>query len=146
MNIGFIINFNKEEWIGGYNYYLHLLNGLKKYKKFKCNPVVILDTKQRLLKNKELKKFDYKISSIFSNQNTIKRIFNKLLIIIFGRNFLFEKFFIKNNIFYVSHTSFLGKNSKIKSFPWFPDFQEYYLPQYFSKKKNNIKKAKFIFS
>lgn len=140
MNIGFIINFNKEEWIGGYNYYLHLLNGLKKYKKFKCNPVVILDTKQRLLKNKELKKFDYKISSIFSNQNTIKRIFNKLLIIIFGRNFLFEKFFIKNNIFYVSHTSFLGKNSKIKSFPWFPDFQEYYLPQYFSKKKIILRK------
>ena len=46
MNIGFIINFNKEDWIGGYNYYLHLINGLKKYKKFKCNPVVILDTKK----------------------------------------------------------------------------------------------------
>ncbi|MDC3165287.1 glycosyltransferase [Candidatus Pelagibacter sp.] len=62
------------------------------------------------------------------------------MIIIFGRNFLFEKFFIENDIFYVSHTSFLGKNSKIKSFPWFPDFQEYYLPQYFSKKKVLLRK------
>ena len=146
MNIGFIINFNKEDWIGGYNYYLHLFNGLKKYKKFKCNPVVILDTKKRLIKNKELKKFDYKISSIFSNQNTIKRIFNKLLIIIFGRNFLFEKFFIKNNISIVSHTNFLGKNSKIKSFPWFPDFQEHYFPKYFSKKKIIFRKLNLYYA
>ena len=146
MNIGFIINFNKEDWIGGYNYYLHLLNGLKKYKKFKCNPVVILDTKKRLIKNKELKKFDYKISGIFSNQNTIKRIFNKLLIIIFGRNFLFEKFFIENNISIVSHTNFLGKNSKIKSFPWFPDFQEYYFPKYFSKKKIILRKLNLYYA
>jgi hypothetical protein len=140
MNIGFIINFNKQDWIGGYNYYLHLFNGLKNRKNSKFKPVIILDNKNRLLNNKELKKFDYIISDLFSNKSSLQRIINKLLIILFGKNFLIEKFFIKNNIYKVSHTSFFGNKSRIKSYPWFPDFQEYYLPQFFSWKKIILRK------
>ena len=74
MNIGFIINFNKQDWIGGYNYYLHLFNGLKNRKNSKFKPVIILDNKNRLLNNKELKKFDYIISDLFSNKSSLQRI------------------------------------------------------------------------
>jgi hypothetical protein len=140
MNIGFIINFSKNDWIGGYNYYLHLISSLKKFEKNNVNPIIIVDKKERILQNKELNNFEYRVCAYFSNSNSYLRIFNKLLIIIFGKSFLYEKFFAKNKIDIISHSHFAGRNSSVKSYPWFPDFQEYFYPKFFSKYKIILRK------
>ena len=62
------------------------------------------------------------------------------MITIFGKSFLYEKFLKKNNITVISHSSYVGKNSYAKSFPWFPDFQEYFLPRNFNKKSIFLRK------
>ena len=140
MNIGFIINFSKNDWLGGYNYYLHLIESLEKFSGKDIKPIVIFDKKERALENNEFKKFSYRICNYFSNSNKYLRIFNKLLITIFGKSFLYEKFLKKNNITVISHSSYVGKNSYAKSFPWFPDFQEYFLPRNFNKKSIFLRK------
>lgn len=140
MNIGFIINFSKNDWLGGYNYYLHLIESLEKFSDKKIKPIIIFDKKKRVFENKEFKKYSYKICSYFSNSNKYLRIFNKLLIIIFGKSFLYEKFLKENNINIVSHSFYVGKNSYAKSFPWFPDFQEYFFPNNFNKKSIFLRK------
>ena len=92
MRIGFVINFSKNDWLGGYNYYLHLISSIKKFANKKITPIIIFDTNERPNKNRELSKYDYLVCNYFSNSNKYLRIFNKLLIIIFGKSFLeFEK-------------------------------------------------------
>ena len=140
MKIGFVINFSKNDWLGGYNYYLHLINSLHKFAKKKCSPIIIFDTNERSRSNKELAKFNFIVCNYFSNSNKYLRIFNKLLIIFFGKSFLYEAFLKKNNIKIISHSLFVGKNSFAKSYPWFPDFQEYFYPNFFNKKKIILRK------
>ena len=102
MNIGFIINFSKNDWLGGYNYYLHLIESLEKFSDREIKPIIIFDKKKRVFENKEFKKYSYKICSYFSNSNKYLRIFNKLLIIIFGKSFLYEKFLKENKMIKLS--------------------------------------------
>ena len=92
MNIGFIINFSKNDWLGGYNYYLHLIESLEKFSGKDIKPIVIFDKKERALENKEFKKFSYRICNYFSNSNKYLRIFNKLLITIFEKVFYMKSF------------------------------------------------------
>lgn len=140
MRIGFVINFSKSDWLGGYNYYLHLISSIKKFAQKKITPIIIFDTNDRSNKNKELSKYNYLVCNYFSNSNRYLRIFNKLLIIIFGKSFLYESFLKKNNINIISHSFFVGKNSIAKSYPWFPDFQEYFYPFFFNKKNVFLRK------
>ena len=39
----------------------------------------------------------------------------------------------------MSHNTFCGKHSKIKSFPWFPDFQHLHFPENFSIKNKILR-------
>jgi hypothetical protein len=144
MNIGFVINFSKNDWIGGYNYYLHLINSLKKFAKNDVNPIIIVDKKERILQNKELSNYSFRVCKYFSNSNSSLRIFNKLLIVILGKSFLYEKFFKKNKIYVISHSHYVGRNSCAKSYPWFPDFQEYFYPKFFSKLKILLRKLNLL--
>ena len=59
---------------------------------------------------------------------------------ILGKNHNLEKFLIENKIDALSHSGSLGRYSKIKSFPWIPDFQELNLPQNFSLKARLIRR------
>lgn len=140
INIGFVINFSKKEWLGGYNYYLHLINSLKKYAKNNVNVIIIIDSKERIFQNKELSNYTFKVCKYFSNSNSCLRILNKLLIIIFGKSFLYENFLKENKIDIISHTHFVGKNSCAKSYPWFPDFQEHFYPKFFSRTEILLRK------
>ena len=45
--VAVIINFNKEDWLGGYNYFKNFFKFLKKFQK-KYEPVLILDKISRL--------------------------------------------------------------------------------------------------
>ena len=52
-------------------------------------------------------------------------------ILIFEKNEKIQNFLLKNNIDIISHTSILGRKSKIPSIKYVPDFQELYYPEYF---------------
>lgn len=49
-----------------------------------------------------------------------------------GRDFVFESKLKEERIDLVSHMGYLGERAKIPSLVWIPDFQERYLPEFFS--------------
>ncbi len=143
--IAIIINFNKEDWLGGYNYFKNFFKFLKKYQN-QFEPVLILDKLSRL--NNDNFFLNYKIitTPLVSNQNLYLKILNKILIFFIGKSFILENFYIKNKIDILTHSGYLGRNSVIKSFPWFPDFQELYFPENFSFKQRILRRINIIMS
>ena len=132
IKVGFIINFDKKNWLGGFNYFSNLFKFILNNPNRKIEPIIITDNKNKIVKEKEFKNVKFLETNLVSESNFINRIFNKLSLIILGKNFLLEKFLNDKNINVLSHSGVVGRNSKIKSFPWIPDFQEINLPSNFS--------------
>jgi hypothetical protein len=133
IKIAFILNFSQKTWNGGFNFFENLIFFLKKYKK-NIQISIITDNKKNFLSIKSFKNLNILETNLVSNKFNIKRFFDKILIFFFGRSYFLEKFLLKNKIKILSHSLFCGKNSKIKSFPWYPDFQHLYFPENFTFK------------
>jgi len=140
INVGFIINFDPKKWLGGYNLIINLINSLLIIRNNKIRPILIVHNK---FDTKDVKKLKIKIlkTNLFENQGFYKKVINKLLIIIFGKSYIYEDYLKKNKIHAISHSPvFLGTRSTIKSFAWIPDFQFYHYPNNFSFKNRIIKR------
>ena len=146
IKVGFIINFEKNQWIGGYNHFVNLFNFIKQSKTKNIEPVLITDDIKRIKKENSFKEFKIISTNLVSNTNKYTRLVNKILIIVFGKNFLFDNFLKKNKISILSHSGFTGKNSIIKSYSWLLDFQELYFPENFSLKKRILRKINIYLS
>ena len=131
--IAFVINFSNKTWNGGLNFFENLIFFLKRHKK-KVGISIITDNKKNIIINKNFKNIEILETELVSNKFNLKRLLDKIFIVIFGKSFFLENFLISNNIEILSHGTFCGKNSKIKSFPWFPDFQHIHFPDNFTKK------------
>ena len=149
INIGFIINYRLDGWLGVTNYYLNLFNTIKLFSDKRSDKIKIVIITDNYITTKEklyFKNFRIIKTQNVSRKNRFIKLFNLFQIIFFGKNFIFEKFLIKNKIDIISHTSFLGKNSKIPSLKWFPDFQEIHFPENFSLKQKIARKIDIILS
>lgn len=146
LKVGFIINFNSNKWLGGFNFVINLIKSLSLLKDKKIKPILIIDRKlpPGVLEglNIEIIKTNY-----FLKEKTYKRIFNKILISLLGKSYIYEKLFKNLKIDVLSHTFLpLGKNSSLKSFPWIGDFQYYHYPENFSFKNRILKKINIYFA
>ena len=52
IKVGFIINFKKNAWLGGYNYFINLFKCMSLIKKNKIIPVIITDNSKKILNDK----------------------------------------------------------------------------------------------
>ena len=146
IKVGFIINFERDHWVGGYNHFVNLFKFIKQSKTKNIEPVLITDNLKRIKKENSFKGFKVISTNLVSNTNKYTRLVNKILIIVFGKNFLFDRFLKKNKITILSHSGFTGIQSKIKSYPWLPDFQELHFPENFSLKKRILRKINILLS
>jgi hypothetical protein len=144
--VAFIINFHPQKWLGGFNYIYNLIYFLHKYKIKNIKPVIITNNIKYLLSPHNIPKTKILVTNLVSKNSTIKNIFDKLQIVIFGKNFFLEKFLLNKKIYATSHFGFTGRNSKIKSFTWFPDFQEIYYPNNFSFKLRFLRLINLYFA
>jgi len=80
--VAIIINFNKEDWLGGYNYFKNFFKFLKKYQK-EFQPVLIVDKISRLNNDNFFNDYKIIISKLVSDQFFFLKIFNKILIFFF---------------------------------------------------------------
>ena len=144
IRVGFIINYNPINWLGGYNFTINLINAILLLKNRKIEPVLILG-KDYKLKNVNDHNFEVIRSNIFINQGILERLLNKFQILILGRSKKYEEFFKKHKIDIISHNSFfIGKKSMVKSFAWIPDFQYLHIPENYSFKIRILKKINII--
>ena len=145
IRVGFVINFKSSQWLGGYNYYKNFFNCLNEFGNKKIIPIIITDKKKEIEKDKLISKLEIIETQLVSRSNLILKIFNKILIVMFNKNFLFEKFYTDNNIQVLSHSGWIGKKSKIINLPWIPDFQELHLPENFNFITRLIRRFRVFF-
>ena len=121
--VGIVLNFNKNAWRGGYEYIKNLIKCIKLLNTKEIEFVIITGKNKDIMQFKDLgcKKF---LNSSLVNNTFINRFSHKILLFFFKKNIFLEKFLIKNRINILSHFYYTGKNSKIKSLYWIPDFQE----------------------
>lgn len=144
--IGFVIDFQKKNWLGGYNYFKNFLYLIKLNQENQIEPVIFTDSKANLLQDSFFCNIEIIENRRLFSKNSYIRILNKIIIIIFGKNLFLDNFFKRHNIVAISHSTFLGKKSLIKSFPWFPDFQEIYFPNNFSLKNILLRRLNIFLS
>ena len=134
-NIGFIINFSHERWLGGSNYFSNLLEGINLYTQ---NSITIFTGIKKEKLNPDFKKYNIIYLSILNPNKKINILINYLrmfILVLFNRDFILEQILNKYNIDILSHSFPLGKNSKIKSIYWITDLQQFHLKELFSLKK-----------
>ena len=134
-NLGFIINFSHERWLGGSNYFSNLFEGIKLYSN---NSITIFTGLNKKKLNPNFKRFKIIYLSILDPNKKINILVNYLrllILILFKRDFILESILKKYKIEILSHSYPLGKYSKIKSVSWIPDLQQLHLKHLFSLKK-----------
>ena len=145
IKVGFIINFKPSMWLGGYNYYKNLFKCLDNFTNKKIIPVIITDKKNELLQDELLSKLEIIETQLVSRSSLLIKILNKIVIIIFNRNFYIDNFLKRNDIKILSHSGWIGKKSEVLNFPWIPDFQELHLPENFSFLDKVIRRVRVFF-
>ena len=145
IRVGFIINFKPSRWLGGFNYYKNLFQCLEKFSNNKIIPVIISDRKRELQNDEIISKLEIIETKLVSRSNILLKIINKILILIFNKNFYFDKFLQDKKILALSHSGWIGKKSKVLNFPWIPDFQELHLPENFTVLERIIRRLRVFF-
>lgn len=140
VKVGFIINFKKNSWLGGYNYFINLFRCIALLKNKKIKPVIITDNLGLIKKDKLLRKFEIIETKLVDKSNFYARVIQKISLLILKKNIFLQKILEKRKIKILSHSEAMGKKSKINSFPWFPDFQEIHLPENFSFKDRFLRR------
>ncbi len=96
INVGFIINYRLDGWLGVTNYYLNLFNSIKSFKKNgNLNIVIITDNYFTNKEKSYFKGFKILKTKILNRKSKLLKILNLLQIIIFGKNFVIEEFLKK---------------------------------------------------
>ena len=136
--MGFLINFNYLKWLGGTYVIKHLIYCINTFSRNEIEPILIVNKKLSKEEINEFKGFKLIKTNLFHNQSLITKIYNKFLVIFFGKSKIYESFFIKNKINVLSHINvfsnniILGNKSSIKSLPFIADFQHIHYPENFS--------------
>ena len=144
INLGFVITFSKDSWLGGNIYLLNLINQIKKKSK-DINPIIITNINKTSENFKEFRNIKILKSKLFSNDKKT-RIINKLKIILFGKDPQIERFLNINNIHILSHFFITGRNSFVKSLFWIPDFQELKNLKYISFRRKLLRRLSLLFA
>ena len=134
IRVGFVIDFD-ENWLGGVNYFRNLINAIYQLENRDLEIVIFTGKKTS---QKIFEGFPPSVeiirSSIFDRMSLLW-IIRKLLHRLFSRSDLTELLLSKFNIDVLSHSSHLGKRSKIPAIGWIPDFQHLHLPSFFTAKE-----------
>ena len=138
--IAFIINYDHRKWMGGINVIKNLADSLNLFSK-KYHVVLIVKKNFSNDEKSYLKNFDLLETNFFSNRSFAFKILNKLLVILFGKSFIYDNFLKKNDIKIVSHINIFnynlifGRKSVVKSFSFVTDLQHIHYKENFSFNK-----------
>lgn len=135
IQVGIIVQFD-DGWMGGINYFHNLVAALYEYPERDIEIIILTGIKT---KEKHLKGFpDVKIirNSIF-DRGSIYWFLRKSWLKLFFYDWMLEKFLKKHSVDLLSHSGWIGKNSKIPTIGWIADFQHIHLPELFTQKELN---------
>lgn len=143
VRVGFIINYDFDIWLGGFNYYKTLIETIMDLPDRKIEPV-ILTGKQNYQRVSKAFPNNEVIASVFMDpwtpawviRNTIKRLLRKDL--------LLARFFSEHQVHILSHAGFAVSHTGLPFLCWIPDFQHRHLPQFFSRHEIQDRDRKYM--
>jgi glycosyltransferase involved in cell wall biosynthesis len=127
--IAFIFQHN-EGWLGGLNYFRNLISAIDGLTNRKIEAVIFVsnDTPEQQLAG--LPKTEIVRSRLLNNDSlfmTMRQWSWRL----FPHDIILERLLLKHKINVMSHSGSLGRDSRIPSIGWIPDFQHFYLPEFY---------------
>lgn len=137
IRIGFCIN-PSSNWLGGVNYFDNLITAIVSHESPRITPIIFVpDT----LDSNYLIPFQdiCVVKTVFLRTSFVIRVVNRLSHIILGYNPFIERLLCRYNIHLISHSDFLGRNSRFPSLPWIPDFQHHHLPHMFTQRELRLR-------
>lgn len=138
-HIAFQLNFRDKSWMGGVNYFRNLFEALALSNSKFYEPLIVagLSADKKILNSLGGNKI---LISSWGDVACWRWKLRRALALGIGRDIIFEKKLKDVNVQLVSHIGYLGKNSKIPSLVWIPDFQELYFPEFFTSNEINTRR------
>jgi len=129
--VAFPLNFQDFSWMGGINYFRNLFQAIHLAPDSQVQPIIVAGSSAD---KKILESLDADEISIhkWGNVSGWRWKVRRLQTLGLDRDFVFEKELVSQDISLFSHMGYLGKKAAVPSLPWIPDFQERYLPEFFS--------------
>lgn len=127
--IAFIFQHN-EGWLGGLNYFRNLISAIDSLPNRKIEAVIFVsdDTSEQQLAG--LPKIEIVRTRVL-NSDSLFLPMRHWSWRLFSRDIVLERLLLKHNIDVISHSGSLGQDSRIPSIGWIPDFQHFYLPEFY---------------
>lgn len=137
-HIGFIFNYN-ENWIGGSYYILNIIHALNSLPEEEKPVVSVLSPKKSdfELAKKETKYPRLNYIEFPKKPSIVARALNKLITTVFRRETSLLKTKLDGVDFVYPNYSHAIANKSIPKVYWIPDFQEAFLPHFFTKQELN---------
>lgn len=131
IRVAFQLNFRDRSWMGGVNYFNNLFEALRLLPSRQIEPVIFAGDQADSGILESFGVQEIHTSKWIDHDCWLGRI-RRSILLGFGRDVLFEQGLKSNKIDLYSHIGYLGKNARIPSLTWIPDFQERYFPEFFS--------------
>lgn len=131
IRVAFQLNFRDRSWMGGVNYFCNLFEALRLLPSRQIEPVIFAGDQADSGILESFGVQEVHISKWIDHDSWLGRIRRSILLGL-GRDVLFDQLLRSKRINLSSHIGYLGKNARIPSLTWIPDFQERYLPEFFS--------------
>ena len=129
--VGFVFSYDKS-WLGGVNYFRNLLTALYNYPERKIEAVIFTGF------GAPTKYYNYfpdvkVVRSRLFDRWSFLWVLRKFWFKLFSYDLFLERLLKKNHIDVLSHSGWIGHQSKIPTIGWIPDFQHIHLPTFFNE-------------
>jgi glycosyltransferase involved in cell wall biosynthesis len=128
--VAFIFEYS-EAWLGGLNYFRNLISAIADLPDRKIEPIIFVGNNILEQQLAGLPKIKIVRSRILNRESSIWRI-GILSWRPFKSEVMLESLLNRHKIDVLSHSKFLYRNSRIPSIEWIPDFQHFYLSDFYT--------------
>ena len=140
IRVGFILNFQDKEWIGGINYYHSLIDTVMSMPDRKIEPVIFTGTRSDLPFLNDYPNVEIVRTKILDRPLSFARVgILKLL----SYDIILEQLLKKHCIDVLSHSGYVFHDASIPTVGWVPDFQHKHLPGFFSDREVRARNIAF---
>jgi glycosyltransferase involved in cell wall biosynthesis len=131
IRVGFIFNFIDQSWIGGINYYRNLIDAIQSNPDRQIEPVIFTGHRKNSGLIQEFHDVEI-VRTRIMDRFYPSYILRHLWLRAFSYDKIMERLLIKHKIDVLSHSGFIGEDSRIPAIDWIPDFQHKMMPNFFS--------------
>ncbi|MDO9262842.1 MAG: hypothetical protein Q7U02_02670, partial [Desulfosalsimonadaceae bacterium] len=142
VRVGFIINFDFDSWLGGFNYLKTLIDSVMALPERTIEPVIFTG-KQNYQRISEAFPNNEIVISGMTDRWSLPWTLRMIFMLIFRHDFFLDRLFKKHGIRILSHAGLTDSYSGFPSLCWIPDFQHRRLPDFFSPWQKMVRDRRF---